>query len=224
MKSASSLARRRTSSSSKTPSRRRRKKRGMPPSSTLPRGERSAEPGRDHAPERQQVVLVAAGAVQQQDRSTTHVRGDEPMEVGEFGGDGHGRPSRRASRLGGNVPGQGGPAKRRPEMARQGLECDGGSLALAHDRSCEEAGRRAARRPPASLSVRPAGSTQRTRRRVREWEQGCDRRHYRLPRSAEDQTMSKVISALICSGLLGDSRARRLLRCSGHLDEALHHR
>ena len=61
-------ARTRTSSRSKRPSANRRKNRGMLPSSTRPRGLRSAAVGMQRATERQQIVLVAAGAVQQHQR------------------------------------------------------------------------------------------------------------------------------------------------------------
>ena len=52
------------SSSSKTPSRNRRKNRGMPFSRTVPRTESTAAPWRKMITQRQQVVLIAAGAVQ----------------------------------------------------------------------------------------------------------------------------------------------------------------
>ena len=66
--SASSSARRRRSSSSNTPSRSRRKNRGMPFSSTRAPDREHRGAGRQVVAQRQQVVLVAAGAVQQQQR------------------------------------------------------------------------------------------------------------------------------------------------------------
>ena len=52
---------------------------------TLPRGESSARPGAIRSRQRQQIVLVAAGAVQQQERRPARVRSrNEAMDEAEI--------------------------------------------------------------------------------------------------------------------------------------------
>ena len=89
-KIARSSARCRTSSRSNTPSPSRLKKRGMPRSSTWPRGDSSAAPGASALAEGNEIVLVAARAVQEQQRMAALASaGLETMVEGERRDDGH---------------------------------------------------------------------------------------------------------------------------------------